>query len=132
MTGQLVFKNGLNDWHLLDQFIDGLSQICRISDKAKFGLRLVLSEAVANAIKHGNRSEEGKKVWLWWELNYPLLELHIKDEGQGFLFEEISDPTQVHLLHKEGGRGVFLLKQYCLEVYYEFVDKTLICKLKLD
>ncbi len=132
MKGQIVFENGLEDWPLLDQFISELNEEHTLTDRAKFGLRLVLSEAVANAIKHGNKSEHGKKVWLSWNLNYPFLELQIKDEGEGFQFEDISDPTQLHLLHKEGGRGVFLLKQYCLEVRYEYVNKTLVCKLSLD
>lgn len=131
MTGQVVFKHGLQDWPLLDQLILSWIALHPLSDKAKFAVRLVLSEAIANAIKHGNKGEDGKHVWLSWSLNYPILDLAIRDEGVGFDFEEVSDPTQVHLLHQEGGRGVFLLKQYCVEVQYERLNQTLHCQLNL-
>jgi serine/threonine-protein kinase RsbW len=132
VTGQIVFEHGLKDWPLLDQFIQSVEETHPLSDKAKFALRLVLSEAIANAIKHGNRNEEGKKVWLNWTLNYPDVELNIQDEGKGFEFDEVSDPTQIDLLQREGGRGVFLLKKYCVAVEYEHDSKNLRCHLKLD
>ena len=79
-------------------------------------LKLALSEALTNAMEHGNRWDPDKMVVVTVRAGRESLEVEIQDEGQGFDFASLPDPTDESNLYKERGRGVFLM--------YTIMDKV--------
>lgn len=70
-----------------------------------------LTEAVNNAVQHGNRNDVTKVVCVRSEKNQEVLHCEISDEGPGFDPATLPDPTDPENLEKPGGRGVFLMRQ---------------------
>jgi serine/threonine-protein kinase RsbW len=75
-------------------------------------VQLALSEALANAIIHGNRNDPSKRVHVWGACAAgELLLLAITDEGEGFDAAAIPDPTLAENVFCEHGRGIFLMNR---------------------
>jgi serine/threonine-protein kinase RsbW len=72
-------------------------------------IMIALDEAIANAIKHGNRNDPRKKVTVIAELSAEGARFRIRDEGPGFSYREVPDPTQPPGLMKPFGRGLLLI-----------------------
>lgn len=74
--------------------------------------QIAVSEALVNAIVHGNKGNPKKSVFIDIEFDESKLAVKIKDEGEGFNLEEIPDPTINNNLLKEHGRGIFIIKSF--------------------
>lgn len=84
-----------------------------------YGNMLVaLTEAVNNAIRHGNKLEESRNVELSFKHEGDLFKFLVKDEGRGFDYNHIPDPTSPENLEKPDGRGIFLMKHLANEVNF--------------
>ena len=70
-----------------------------------------LTEAVNNAIQHGNRNDHAKSVVIETMKREDRVSFVIVDEGPGFDYDSLPDPTAPENLEKSGGRGVFLMHQ---------------------
>lgn len=77
-----------------------------------FGVRLALEEALVNAIKHGNRMDPDKKVYVACELSADEITVAIEDQGEGFKLAEVPDPTEDDNLEKPSGRGIMLIRSF--------------------
>ena len=75
-------------------------------------------EAVANAIKHGNRQSPDKRV----QVDFAELEgevvIQVRDEGEGFSPEELDNPLAPENLTKPSGRGIFFMKSFMDGIEY--------------
>ena len=83
-----------------------------------FGVRLALEEAMVNAIKHGNRMEPEKQVFIACELTAEEITVVIEDQGEGFKPEDVPDPTEDENLENPGGRGIMLIRSFMNAVAY--------------
>ncbi len=72
--------------------------------------QIALSEALVNAIVHGNKENKEKKVYVKIEYTDTTLSVTIKDEGKGFDVSKLADPTKDENLQKEHGRGIFIIR----------------------
>lgn len=79
---------------------------------------LCLSEAVNNAIVHGNQCVSCRNVSISVSYTNNFLTIEIIDEGTGFNIELVKDPTLSENLKKESGRGIFLMKNICDDVLF--------------
>ena len=70
-----------------------------------------LTEAVNNAIQHGNNNDREKVVNIETRISTSKVSCVISDEGPGFDFENLPDPTAPENIENPGGRGVFLMLQ---------------------
>jgi serine/threonine-protein kinase RsbW len=73
---------------------------------------LAVRESVANAVKHGNRFDEGKSVELTFAKLENGLEITVRDFGSGFTIDEIPDPTDPENLLKATGRGILFMRSF--------------------
>jgi len=97
---------------IVENFIDELSTKYSFSDELYANVLTCLSEAVINAIVHGNRENLDKKVYINLEvIEDKRLIFTISDEGEGFDFNNIPDPTAPDNIEKLSGRGVFIIKK---------------------
>ena len=99
-----------------------------------FGVRLALEEAMVNAIKHGNRMEPDKQVFIACELTAEEITVVIEDQGEGFKPEDVPDPTDDENLENPGGRGIMLIRSFMNGVAYNDRGNrlTMIKKLGVD
>jgi len=72
--------------------------------------QIASSEAIVNAIVHGNKQNPDKKVHVDIDTANETLKLVIKDEGEGFEVEKLPDPTDESNLFKESGRGIYIIR----------------------
>lgn len=70
-----------------------------------------LTEAVNNAVQHGNHNDVTKIVCVRSEKFKHILHCEISDEGPGFDPDKLPDPTDPDNIENPGGRGVFLMRQ---------------------
>ena len=97
--------------HKLEPFLEDVTSPYAL-DQGSYGKILIsLTEAVNNAILHGNECQECKDVNIKCHQNGKTIKFWVSDEGLGFDPNEIPCPTQGDCLRAEGGRGVFLMKE---------------------
>ena len=89
------------------------------SDDALFAIDLALREAMANAVKHGNKFDETKDVNVTLRHLSNGLEIAVRDFGGGFAVEEVPDPTNPENLLKANGRGILFMRNFMDEVDWE-------------
>ncbi|MBC7654809.1 MAG: ATP-binding protein [Oligoflexus sp.] len=97
---------------IMENFVDDLVKQLNIGDDVYANLMTCLNEAITNAIYHGNKQDPDKKVFVNLEVvNNKRLVFTIADEGNGFDFTSIPDPTNLENLEKLTGRGVYIMKR---------------------
>ena len=77
-----------------------------------FGIDMAVREAVANAVKHGNKLDETKDVVITLKEISGGMEITVRDFGQGFAVEQVPDPTNPENLLKESGRGILFMQNF--------------------
>jgi serine/threonine-protein kinase RsbW len=112
---------------MIESFIDNAKERFQLDDDMYGNIMIAVTEAVNNAIKHGNSGDKSKNVSLSLSLDESLLKFVIKDEGTGFNYENLPDPTAPENIEKIGGRGIFLMKHLSDEV--EFKEKGRVVEL---
>jgi len=80
---------------------------------------LAIRESVANAVKHGNKFDESKKVKVTFSDLAEGFEITVRDYGCGFAVEDIPDPTDPENLLKTNGRGILFMRSFMDEVEWE-------------
>lgn len=83
-----------------------------------FAIEMALEESLSNAIRHGNRSDESKRVLVECKANPERFWLRVTDEGSGFKPQTVPDCTADENLKCPGGRGLALIQAYMTRVEY--------------
>lgn len=79
---------------------------------------IAITEAVNNAIIHGNKENPEKMIHVKCESEKDALKFIVEDEGDGFDFDSLPDPTDPENIEKPNGRGVFLMKNLADDVKF--------------
>ena len=95
----------------METFLADVIKDYNISDEVYGNMLISLTEAVTNAMMHGNKADEKKIVRVTHQTSKKRLVFKISDEGKGFNPNDVPDPTAPENLLKLGGRGVFLMRQ---------------------
>lgn len=109
----------LENIRMIESFIDNAKEKFDLDDDIYGNIMIAVTEAVNNAIKHGNSGNKSKNVYLSLFLEDSLIKFIIKDEGNGFNYQSLPDPTAPENLQKPGGRGIFLMKHLSDEVEFK-------------
>lgn len=89
-----------------------------IDENLYSNILISLTEAVNNAMIHGNQLDNQKIIIVSCRKQAHRILLFISDEGSGFDPVNVPDPTSEERLSEEGGRGVFLMKQLTDEIHF--------------
>jgi serine/threonine-protein kinase RsbW len=103
---------------IIESFIDNAKEKYELNDDIYGNIMIAVTESVNNAIVHGNQNESSKNVDLLLALEKNSITFTVKDEGTGFDYEQLPDPTAPENIDKPGGRGIFLMKNLCDEVHF--------------
>jgi serine/threonine-protein kinase RsbW len=104
---------------IIESFIDNAKEKYKLDDDIYGNIMVAVTEAVNNAIKHGNKNDSTKNVTLSLTFDQGLVKFKIEDEGKGFDYHHLPDPTSPENLAKPGGRGIFLMKHLSDEVFFK-------------
>jgi serine/threonine-protein kinase RsbW len=114
----------LENIRMIESFIDNAKEKFHLDDDIYGNIMIAVTEAVNNAIKHGNSSDRSKNVSLSLSLKESMIQFLIKDEGAGFDYDHLPDPTAPENVEKIGGRGIFLMKHLSDEVQFKEKGKV--------
>lgn len=104
---------------MIESFIDNCKEKFQLNEDIYGNIMIAVTEAVNNAIRHGNKNDSTKNVSLALSLEENLIKFKIEDEGKGFDFNSLPDPTAPENIEKPGGRGIFLMKHLSDEVDFK-------------
>ncbi len=104
---------------IVESFIDNARDEFHFDDNIYGNIMVAVTEAVNNAILHGNGSNPEKSVNLSLDIDENKLQFTIQDQGTGFEYEDLPDPTAPENLLNPGGRGIFLIKHLADHVVFE-------------
>lgn len=90
-----------------------------VDENVIFDIHVSFEEALRNAMIHGNKMDDQKKVIVETEVTEKEVIISVEDEGEGFDPGVVPDPTIDENLLKESGRGVYLIRHLMDEVKYE-------------
>ena len=84
--------------------------VCGSTKLDAYAISLALTEALSNAIIHGNKNNRRKKIHVQVVRGQQRVTFKVADEGSGFEYKKVSDPTRAENLLKLNGRGIFLIR----------------------
>jgi serine/threonine-protein kinase RsbW len=117
-TIKIVIPSISENIRIIESFIDNAKERFNLDDDIYGNIMIAVTESVNNAIMHGNKNDRTKSVTLSLSLNNNVIHFKIKDEGRGFDFQNLPDPTSPNNIDKPSGRGVFLMKHLSDEVNF--------------
>ena len=95
----------------IEKLIDDIAAEYKLTSEVYGNVLIASLEAVNNAIMHGNKQDNAKEVDVAFTLEKSKLKVLVKDEGPGFDFTNIPDPTSPENLENINGRGIFLMQK---------------------
>jgi serine/threonine-protein kinase RsbW len=109
-----------------------LAGLAGFGEDASHYVNVAVRESLVNAIRHGNRMDDAKRVLVDFALHPDRLEVSVLDQGTGFDPDSLPDPTAEENILKTSGRGIFFMRSFMDEVRYAFPPKggTLVTMVK--
>ena len=95
---------------LLENLIEEISDKYQVSEDTFANMMTCLNEVVINAIMHGNKLDSNKKVIVNADIESKRIVWTVTDEGEGFDYDNLPDPTAPENLENLTGRGVFIVR----------------------
>jgi len=117
---QLVIPSTLEKLADVELYVEKVAKEMGFNEDDKDSLAIAVSEAVTNAIIHGNKQDRRKKVFIRFRLSADRITVYVKDEGEGFDPNRLENPLDPENILRETGRGIFILKSIMDEVSFDF------------
>ena len=117
---RLEFTSAFEMLDFVQVVSDHLARDVGLDDDSLHWVGVAIRESVINAIKHGNRNDAAKHVFIEFETAkhsaVPELMIRVRDEGEGFDPETVANPLDPENLLKSSGRGIFLIRNFMDDV----------------
>ena len=117
---EITISSRFENIELVQVIAEHLCENAGLDEDGAHWIGMAVREAVANAIKHGNKLDVRKKVNANFNLRGLELQITISDEGEGFDPEKVGDPLNPQNLMKTSGRGIFYMRTFMDEIHYSF------------
>jgi serine/threonine-protein kinase RsbW len=114
----IKINSDIENLKLVETLVDTLSKKLGVSDEVYGKILISTVEAVNNAILHGNKGDRNKMVTVYFSADGNVLEVTVSDEGDGFEYKNIPDPTDPKNIENLHGRGVFLMRRLADTIEY--------------
>lgn len=131
MRKDLNIPSEIGNLSLVEKAIDELSLELDLSDEVYGNVLVATMEATNNAIIHGNNSDPDKLVKIEILFEQKELRVHIEDQGVGFDYSTVPDPTAPENLEKINGRGIFLMERLSDEIVYLEDGRIVVLKFRI-
>lgn len=121
---EFIFPSKVENLSIAERLLDDIREEYSIGEDNYGSIWVALTEAVNNAISHGNKGDESKNVVLSFSTEGKDLIFVVEDEGPGFDYNNVPDPTSPENIESPNGRGVFLMRQLADEVTFNETGST--------
>ena len=111
MEKKFEIKSKIENLRKVEKLVDDISAEYNISSDLYGNILIAALEAANNAILHGNKLDENKIVYIIINKDEKTLKIRIDDEGEGFDYKNIPDPTAPENIENINGRGIFLMEK---------------------
>lgn len=115
----IYFPSEVKNISLAENLVDNVCKSNNVHEDHYGNILIAVTEAVNNAIQHGNLESVDEVVKISVEMNEQELRFVVLDAGKGFDYKLLPDPTAPENIEKECGRGIFLMKSLADEVSYQ-------------
>jgi serine/threonine-protein kinase RsbW len=119
-TVRIEFGSAFDMLDFVQVVSDHIGRMAGLDDDALHWVSVAVRESVVNAIKHGNKNDESKRVIVEFTplpMDEPEeLVIRVADEGEGFDPEDLADPLAPENILKSSGRGIFLIRSFMDDV----------------
>ena len=122
-TVKLDVASRLEMLEVVQTVLAQVSSLVGFDEDAAHYLSVAVRESVVNAMKHGNKLNEARRVLISFAMRPKELEVVIHDDGSGFDPDTVPDPLAPENLLKACGRGIFFMRQFMDDVSYSFPAK---------
>ena len=130
VINQLSLASEAKSLLILEDWINSLCEAYNIGEELYGNILIAVTEAVNNAIIHGNRKNVDKNALVEYKINDSELLFRIADSGLGFDFNDLKDPTDPKNIEQPNGRGIFLMTHLADDV--EFFSPGNCVEIKFD
>ncbi|MDJ0836954.1 MAG: ATP-binding protein [Acidobacteriota bacterium] len=127
---EIRFNSSLAILDLIQPITNKVCDQLGFDEDSRYWIWLATQEALNNAIKHGNKMDEKKKVDFCIQVEDDQFRIIIKDEGEGFDQGKVPDPTEEANLLKTSGRGIFYMRSFMDHVEYNSENGTTVTMIK--
>ncbi len=103
---------------LVQTVTDCITSFMGFDEDTAHWIGMSVRESVTNAIQHGNKLDQSKRVDIYFEVAPDHLEISVKDQGNGFQVENLPNPLDPENLLKPSGRGIFYIRSFMDEVEF--------------
>jgi len=118
MKKSILIDSKIENINLVEKLVDEVSEEARINSEIYGKMLIATVEAVNNAIVHGNKEDESKTVNIDFVIEQSVIRIFIEDQGPGFGFNNVPDPTIPENIENIHGRGVYLMKHLADDVVF--------------
>ena len=120
---RLEFTSAFEMLDFVQVVSDHMARDVGLDDDSLHWVGVAIRESVINAIKHGNRNDAAKHVFIEFETattaDVPELLIRVRDQGDGFDPEKVANPLDPETLLKSSGRGIFLIRNFMDDVHLQ-------------
>ncbi len=97
---------------LVQTVTDCITSFMGFEEDTAHWIGMSVRESVTNAIQHGNKLDQSKKVDIRFEVAPDQLEISVQDQGNGFRVDDLPNPLDPENLLKPSGRGIFYIRSF--------------------
>lgn len=115
---QLELQSASESIHIVEKLIDAICANYKVNEDHYGNILVAVTEAVNNAIYHGNKANPLKKIFVTFSSSDKAISFTVRDEGEGFDYKHLPDPTDPKNIEKPTGRGVFLMHRLADDVKF--------------
>lgn len=116
---RLTLASTFEDSEKVPDFVQKIADEHNLGEETASTLMLLTSEAVSNAMEHGNKSDPKKEVHITIDIGDSKITTRVSDEGDGFSYNDLKNPIKKENLLDTRGRGVFLLQELADSLEFE-------------
>ena len=113
---RLEFGSAFDMLDFVQVVSDHVGRLAGLDEDQLHWVSVAVRESVVNAIKHGNKNDESKRVTVEFSpvaaARADELVIRVEDQGEGFDPEEVADPLAPENILKSSGRGIFLIRNF--------------------
>lgn len=118
MEKSILIESKIENINKIEMIIDEVSEEANINSEVYGKILIATIEAVNNSIVHGNSQDNSKNVKVDFKVTENNISIFIEDEGPGFNFYNVPDPTIPENIENIHGRGVYLMKHLADDVIF--------------
>jgi serine/threonine-protein kinase RsbW len=103
---------------LIQTITDCITSMMGFEEDSAHWIGMSVRESVTNAIQHGNKLDQSKRVDIHFQVDTDQLAIAVRDQGSGFQVENLPNPLDPENLLKPSGRGIFYIRSFMDKVEF--------------